>query len=64
MLEQARENFTVQLTSSLTGLEMCIHAVQNSVHPALTAISKQRKQEINCTVILPPSVFLEKARKQ
>jgi len=52
------------LTSGLTGLEMHIHAVQNSVHPALTAISKQRKQEINCTVILPPSVFLEKARKQ
>jgi len=31
---------TVWLTSYLTGLEMCVCAVQNSVHPAQTYISK------------------------
>jgi len=38
----------------LTGLEMCICVVQNSVHPAQARISNPVKQEVNRTVILPP----------
>jgi len=38
----------------LTSLEMRVCAVQNSVHPAQTGISKPVKQEVNFTVILPP----------
>ena len=35
-------------------LEMCVCAVQNSVYPAQRHISTPVKQEVNCTVILPP----------
>jgi len=44
----------VRVTSCLTDLDMCICAVQNSVHPAQTHISKPVKQEVNCTLTLPP----------
>jgi len=36
--EYLRESITVQLTSCLAGLEMCVCAVQNSMHPAQTLI--------------------------
>jgi len=35
-------------------LEICVCAVQNSVHPAQMRISKPVKQEVNCTLILLP----------
>jgi len=38
----------------LTGLEMCVCTVQNSVHQAQKHISKPAKQEVHCKVILPP----------
>jgi len=38
--------------------------VQNSVHPAQTLISKPVKQEVNCTVILHPSVFPAKQKSK
>ena len=42
----------------LTGLEMCLCAVQNSVHPAQRHISKPVKQEVNRTVILHLKCYL------
>jgi len=45
-------SITVPLTSCLTSFEMCVCAIQNSVHPAQRHISKPVKQEVNCTVIL------------
>jgi len=44
------------LTSCLTGLEMCVCAVQNSVHAA--HISKPVKQEVNRILILPSKCSL------
>jgi len=53
-------SITVRLTSYLTGLEMCVCAVQNLVHPAKRHISKPVKQEVNRTVILPRKYSLVK----
>jgi len=52
--EHLRGSITVQLTSCLTGLEMPVCAVCTEFCTAQMHISKRVKQEVNCTVILPP----------
>jgi len=47
-------SITVQLTSCLTGLEMCLRTWCTEFFTAQTHISKLVKQEVNRTVILPP----------
>jgi len=56
-LPRSREHLRGRLTSCLTGLELYICAVQNSVHTTQRHISKPVKQEVNLTVILPPQAF-------
>jgi hypothetical protein len=47
----------VVLTSCLTGLELAVWQLKFFVFICKTDSSKQVKQEVNCTVILPPLVF-------
>ncbi len=47
-------SFTILLTSCLTGLDKSVLQIIVSSH---TGDSKLVKQEVNCTVILPPLVF-------
>jgi hypothetical protein len=48
---------TVPLTSCLSGLESAVWQLTIFVFICKTDYSKQVKQEVNCTVILPPSLF-------
>jgi hypothetical protein len=48
---------TVLLTSCLTGLESAVWQLTIFVLICKTDLSKPVKQEVNGTVILPPSVF-------
>jgi hypothetical protein len=50
-------SITVPLTSCLTGLESAAWQLTIFVFIFKTDSSKQVKQEVNCTVILPPLVF-------
>jgi hypothetical protein len=51
-------NITVLLTSCLTSLELAVWQLTIFVFICKTDKSKPVKQEVNCTVILPPLVFL------
>jgi hypothetical protein len=48
---------TVQLTSCLTGLDKSVLQIKTKIVSCHTADSKPVKQQVNGTVILPPSVF-------
>jgi hypothetical protein len=48
---------TVQLTSSLTDLDWSVLQIKTKIVSCHTADSKPVKQEVNCTMILPPLVF-------
>ncbi len=48
---------TVPLTSCLTGLDYSVLQIKTEIVSCHTADSKQDKQEVNGTVILPPVVF-------
>ena len=50
-------SFTVPLTSCLTGLDQSALQIKTKIVSCHTADSKLVKQEVNCTVILPPLVF-------
>ncbi len=50
-------SITVPLTSCLTGLESAVWQLTIFVFICKTDLSKPVKQEVNCTVILPPLVF-------
>ncbi len=50
-------SITVPLTSCLTGLDKCVLQIKTKIVSCYTADSKPVKQEVNCTVILPPLVF-------
>ncbi len=52
-----RESITVPLTSGLTGLDWSVLQIKTKNFSIHTADSKPVKQEVNCTVILPPLVF-------
>jgi hypothetical protein len=47
----------VPLTSCLTGLDKSVLQIKTKIFSCHTADSKPVKQEVNCTVILPPLVF-------
>jgi hypothetical protein len=49
--------FTVPLTSCLTGLDQPVLQTKTKNFSCHTADSKPVKQEVNSTVILPPSVL-------
>ncbi len=55
------ESITVPLTSCLTGLDESVLQIKTKVVSSHTSDSKLAKQEVNCTVILPPLVFPELA---
>jgi hypothetical protein len=50
-------SITVPLTSCLTGLDWSVLQIKTKIVSCLTADSKPVKQEVNCTVILPPLAF-------
>ncbi len=50
-------SITVPLTSCLTGLDYSVLQIKTKIVSWHTANSKPVKQEVNGTVILPPSVF-------
>jgi hypothetical protein len=50
-------NITVLLTSCLTGLDLSVLQIETKIVSSHTADSKPVKQEVNCTMILPPLVF-------
>jgi hypothetical protein len=50
-------SITVPLTSCLTGLDYSVLQLKIKIVSCHTADSKPVKQEVNCTVILPPLVF-------
>ena len=50
-------SITVPLTSCLTGLDWPVLQIKTKIVSSHTADSKPVKQEVNCTVILPPLVF-------
>ncbi len=50
-------SITLLLTSCLTGLELAVWQLTIFVFVCKRDKSKQVKQEVNCTVILPPLVF-------
>ncbi len=50
-------SITVQLTSCLTCLDQPVLQMKTKIVSCHTADSKQVKQEVNSTVILPPLVF-------
>ncbi len=50
-------SITVPLTSCLTGLDKPVLHIKTQIVSCHTADSKPVKQEVNSTVILPPSVF-------
>jgi hypothetical protein len=52
-----RTGNTVPLTSCLTGLDVSVLQIKTKNVSCQTADSKPVKQEVNCTVILPPLVF-------
>ncbi len=47
-------NINVQLTSSLTGLDLSVLIIKTKIVSCHTADSNPAKQEVNDTVILPP----------
>ncbi len=47
-------SITVPLTSYLTSLDSSVLGIKTKIVSCLTADSKPVKQEVNCTVILPP----------
>ncbi len=53
-------SITVLLTSCLTGLDKSVIKIKTKNVSCHTADSKPVKQEVNGTVILPPSVFSER----
>jgi hypothetical protein len=57
---ESREYYrgTVPLTSCLTGLNLSVLQIKTKIVSWHTSDSKPVKQEVNGTVILPPSVFL------
>ena len=57
-------SITVLLTSCLTGLESAVRLLTFFVLICKTDLSKPVKQEVNCTVILPPLVFPDVSRCQ
>jgi len=54
-------SITVLLTSCLTALDKSVLQIETKIVSCHTADSKPVKQEVNGTVILPPSVFSEVA---
>jgi hypothetical protein len=50
-------SITVLLTSCLTGLDWSVMQTKTKIVSCHTADSKPVKQEVNCTMILPPLVF-------
>jgi hypothetical protein len=48
---------SVQLTPFLTGLDQSVLRMKTKTVSCHTANSKQAKQEVNSTMILPPLVF-------
>jgi len=50
-------SITVQLTSCLISLDRSVLQIKTKVVSGHTADSKPVKQEVNCTLILPPLVF-------
>ncbi len=50
-------SITVLLTSCFTGLDQSVLQIKTKIVSCHTADSKQVKQEVNGTVILPPLVF-------
>ncbi len=50
-------SITVLLTSCLTGFDWSVLKIKTKIVISHTADSKQVKQEVNGTVILPPLVF-------
>jgi len=50
-------SITVPLTSGLTGLELAVRELTIFVFICKTDLSRQVKQEVNFTMILPPLVF-------
>ncbi len=50
-------SITVLMTSCLTGLDKSVLQIKTKNVSCHTADSKPVKQEVNCTVILPPLVF-------
>jgi hypothetical protein len=50
-------SITVPLISCLTGLDKSVLQIKTKIVSCQTADSKPVKQEVNSTVILPPSVF-------
>jgi hypothetical protein len=47
----------VLLTSCLTGLDESVLQIKTKIDSCHTADSKPVKQEVNCTVMLPPLLF-------
>jgi hypothetical protein len=45
------------LTSCLTGLDLSVLQIKTKIVSSHTADCKPVKQQVNCTVILPPLVF-------
>jgi hypothetical protein len=50
-------SITIPLTTCLTGLDESVLQIKTKIVCSHTADSKPVKQEVNCTVILPPLVF-------
>ncbi len=50
-------SITVLLSSYLTGLDQSVLQIKTKIVSRHTADSKPVKQEVNCTLILPPLVF-------
>jgi hypothetical protein len=50
-------SIALPLTSCLTGLNLSVSQIKTKIVSCHTANSKPVKQEVNCTVILPPLVF-------
>jgi hypothetical protein len=50
-------SITVPLTSCLTGVHLSALQIKTTIVSCYTADSKPVKQEVKCTVILPPLVF-------
>jgi hypothetical protein len=53
-----RGSITVPLTSYLTGLYLSVLQIKTKIVSCHTADSKQVKQEVDGTMILPPLVFI------
>jgi hypothetical protein len=56
-------SIAVPLTYCLTDLDLSVLQIKTIVVSCRTADSKPVKQEVNCTVTLPPLVFPEQIHK-